>query len=363
MAEQEELHDQRDLLTIRPVPRFLSGQLDKFTQENLRARVARKFDASSTLDALRENEGQRIIAVDIGGDKLSVVTFQIHHGLLVQDEQESASVQSTSGFDYLPLLEYAAGRAAQHSIPVGVSFAGPVDGTTPTAYPNVQVFGAELVAKYGGDFANLFPTLHAFDNDAVTGAIAGAVEAHRHYPEGKAMIYIINGSGFGGAILKDGVIIATEPGHQEVVGALNRFGQNKPCGVLSDDYVCIERIAASKAGIEDLWAKLAMAPMDGRQISKQYLLGDSLATDLYDNSAQLTAHAVRGMANAFDLFREQSDTTVVFHGGAMKVVGYGSRVIQILQKDLGWKPTMVLTHNFSSNACSDGAALAALSAS
>ncbi len=88
--------------------------------------------------------------------------------------------------------------------------------------------------------------------------------------------------------------------------------------------------------------------------------GDSLAAELYDNSAIVVAHAVKGIADALKLFRKPNDTVLVYHGGIFNVSGYSQRVQQILQKDLGYSPAMVLTRNFSQNACLEGAALAAL---
>lgn len=88
--------------------------------------------------------------------------------------------------------------------------------------------------------------------------------------------------------------------------------------------------------------------------------GDSLAADLYDNSALIVAHAIRGMINVFQLLKGGGDTVLIGHGGIFNVNGYGERIEQILQKDLGVNPSLLLTKDFSVNACLDGAALAAL---
>jgi hypothetical protein len=52
----------------------------------------------------------------------------------------------------------------------------------------------------------------------------------------------------------------------------------------------------------------------------------------------------------------------VGHGGTFEVPGYGERLRAILEKDLAYSPSLLLTKDFSANACLDGGAIAAVMA-
>lgn len=190
--------------------------------------------------------------------------------------------------------------------------------------------------------------------------MASAFEAIKRYPETSNLIYVINGSGLGGAVLKENAIFTSEPGHVEVEARLNPFSQGKACGMFGGNHVCVEVVAAGKAGIEDLWLQQKGERLSGRDIAARYLDGDHIAGDLYDNSALVTAHVIKGIAKAFSFPKDFSRTIVVGHGGTFKVPGYGDRLRSILAANLPYVPTMLFTKDFSNNACLDGAAIAAL---
>lgn len=350
----------KDLLSILPLPELLSEQLSYFTLDSIRAKPVGDFDAAAASETLKRQRNQRVIAIDIGGDKVASASFRVDNGLLQSDSQEIKGIQSSDGIGYLQFLEELSQDATKNGAPVSISFAGLVEGTKPLAGPNISTLMKELADKYEGDFARLFSTLRNLSNDAVAGAIAGAIEARNKLPQTKQVIYVINGSGFGGAVIKDKKIFATEPGHIPVADKLNPFGQNKPCGIFGAQYVCVESVAASKAGIEDLWTEKTGEKLDGRKISANYIQGNELAINLYDNSALLTAHAIKGIANAFKILKLSNETAVVCHGGIFNVPGYGERVRQILYKNLGYQPSMFFTKDFSQNACLEGTAIAAL---
>jgi predicted NBD/HSP70 family sugar kinase len=139
-------------------------------------------------------------------------------------------------------------------------------------------------------------------NDAEAGLIAASLEAIKREPQTRNVIYVINGSGLGGAVLKDTTVFTSEPGHIRVEPELNRFSQRKPCGVLGATYTCLEAVAASKAGIEDIWLQRHDEYRSGREIAAMFLSSNQLMLDLYDNSALVTAHVVKGLAKAFQLF-------------------------------------------------------------
>ncbi|HCU94050.1 MAG TPA: hypothetical protein DHU96_15530 [Actinobacteria bacterium] len=346
-----------DLLANRQVPDLVPEQVERFTVEALRAKPVRSFDPQAALHRLRAGGEKTVIAVDIGGDKLIALSYNIRDGLLLQLAEVLAR-RGDGGSAYLDGLEEVANLARRKTLSVGISFAGPTDGTKLLAGPNLPVFTAELHDRCGGDFAGLFPAV-AVANDAEAGIMAGALEAAKRYPETQNVIYVINGSGIGGAVLTDNMIFAAEPGHIQVEPRLNPFGQHKSCGMDGATYVCIELVAASKAGVEDIWLQQKGKRLNGKEIAAKYLAGDHMALDLYENSALVTAHAIKGMARAFGLPKDFDGTVVVGHGGIFEVPGYPKRVCSILGKDLPTVPRMLFTKDFSTNACLDGAAIAA----
>ena len=339
------------------VPQLLPEQIERFTLGALKARPMREFDPQAALRALRASDSRTVAAVDIGGDNVTTASYEVQDGLLVQ--RTKVLVRGDAGAGYLTVLEELASLARRDVLTVGVSFAGPTDGTRLVAGPNVTAFITELYDQHDGDFANVFPWV-AVANDAEAGIMAAALEAAMRYPDTRHAIYIINGSGLGGAVLYEGTIFATEPGHVEVEARLNPFGQRRPCGVLGATHVCLEAVAASKAGIEDIWLQQRRERRGGREITLSYLAGDQMALDLYGTSALVTAHVVKGMARAFDLPEDLDKTIVVGHGGIFHVAGYSERVQSILSKDLSRTPRMLFTKDFSTNACLDGAAIAAV---
>jgi predicted NBD/HSP70 family sugar kinase len=347
-----------DLLTMRSVPALTPEQIERFTFRSLRARSTRRFDPHQALRALKASDENRVIAIDVGGDKLISASYCIHDGAL---EQAAAPIvrQGDGGFGYVDVLEEMADRTHRENLSVGISFAGPTDGTRLVAAPNLPVLFADLRDRYDGDFANLFSSVEVA-NDAEAGIMAASLEAARRFPETRHVIYVINGSGLGGAVLKDGAIFVSEPGHIMIETKLNRFRQGKVCGMLDADYVCLEMVAASKAGIEDLWLQHQGEQRSGREIADTYLSGDPLALDLYDHSALVTAHVVTGLAKAFELPLDR--TSVVGHGGIFQVPGYGERVRSILEKAFPQSPILLFTKDFSINACLDGAAIVAVMA-
>lgn len=351
-----------DFTSLRdlPVPGLLHEQLQRFTLRSLRTKHVRHFDAHASLDGLGASDGQRIIAVDIGGDKLSACYFTVRNGA-VERMTEALACRGDDGVGYLAALAELSERARREAVPVGVSFAGPVDGTRLLAAPNLPAFLAEFRADYGGDFARLFSAIPVqVANDAVAGLMAGAVEAARHYPDARDVLYLINGSGLGGAVLVGNSIYAAEPGHVPVADALNPFGQRQSCGLDGAQYVCVEAVAASKAGVEDIWQQRTLTRLPGHEISVRYQAGDRLARDLYDNSAHVTAHVIRGMAAAFGLAADPGRLVVVGHGGIFFVPGYGDRISDILCEERGISPRFLFTRDFSLNACLEGAAIAAV---
>ena len=73
-----------------------------------------------------------------------------------------------------------------------------------------------------------------------------------------------------------------------------------------------------------------------------------------------TAHIVKGVAQALSLLDDWDSTVVVGHGGTFHVAGYGERVRSILADGLNRETRLLMTQDFSVNACLDGAAIAGI---
>ena len=170
--------------------------------------------------------------------------------------------------------------------------------------------------------------------------------------------FVIDGGGFGLAFIKNNKIIATEVGHTKLADELNWHKQNIPCGLLGRDYVCMERVAASGAGVESIYKKLTGETLSGKEISDKYQKGDKLAKNLYENSAILLACGIVGVANLNNLMREPGDTVVAYHGGGFRVPGLMNRVSQIVNQEKGEQPVLC-GDDTSVNACAQGVAIAA----
>jgi predicted NBD/HSP70 family sugar kinase len=345
-------------LAGREIPRLRQGQVERFTLHSLRATQVRSFDPQGALSLIRSGRERTVLAIDIGGDKLVWSLFATRKGILEQTDQGGVT-RSESGGGYLAVLEDLASLARRDQLPVGISFAGPVDGEKPIAGPNLGAFMAELHSLYEGDFGKMFSDVK-LSNDAEAGILAGSVGAASRYDGVTNTLYVINGSGIGGAVLKGKLMFASEPGHVELESQLNFFGQRKACGLLGASYVCVDRVAASKAGIEDIWFQQRGERQSGRVIAARYLASDPIALDLYDNSAIILAHMIVGMAKAFGLLADLKRTVVVGHGGIFEVPGYYERLLSIVTSYLPSPPLIVLTKDFSANACLEGAAIAGL---
>jgi predicted NBD/HSP70 family sugar kinase len=343
-------------------PALLPEQIQRFTRQSLGAKRVRSFDARRSLDSLRGHHGKTVLAVDIGGDKISASYFTVDEGIL-RPAGNILTQHGDDGAGYLDAIRELRDIARTRNLPVGISFAGPTSGTRIVAAPNLSLFMREFQDLCSGDFAYLFQKVE-LANDAEAGIMAGSLEAVISHPAAHDVIYVINGSGLGGAVLANNVIYAAEPGHIAVVEQLNSisgFSQTKQCGLDGATHVCVEAVGASKAGVEDIWCQLTGEHLTGREIAALYALGNDLARVLYHNSAWITAHVVAGMASAFGLASEVAQPVVVAHGGIFQTPDYCERVQATLSRDLHVAPVMLFTKDFSSNTCLEGAAIAAAS--
>lgn len=351
----------KDFLTDLEVPNLLDEQMGLFTPESVTQQEMEDFNPDKALDLLKQNEGTEVLTVDLGGDKITRIFWKILDGCLTPDLDSIKKIKKIDkGANYTAFFEEAATEAKQKNIGVAISFAGPLNGTCPQGIPNATDFKADLDKKYNGDFANLFPTLKAVNNDAQAGIKTAAIAARRSgkLKENGTLEFVIDGGGFGLAFIKGNKIIATEVGHTKLVDQLNWNKQKNPCGLFGRDYVCIERVAASGAGVESIYKQLTGEALSGIEISNKYQNGDELARKLYENSALLLAHGIVGVANLNNLMKTPNDTVIAYHGGGFRVAGVMDRVSQIVFKERRLQPTL-FTDDVSINACAEGVAIAA----
>jgi predicted NBD/HSP70 family sugar kinase len=334
------------------------AQLAEFTATAMQATPTGSFDPRQAAEELATPGGRVVTAVDIGGDKLTSCVYSAGVGVLRQGEPR-LRLHASAGAGYLGLLQEISAAAEARSSALGISYAGPVQGTRILAGPNLAEFVDEFRDAYGSDFARL-NSQSTLVNDGEAGLLAGALEAVRRYPAVRNVILVINGSGLGCAVLKAESVFTTEAGHVPVHPALNPFGQLKPCGLHGAGYVCVENVGASKAGIEDIWWQSTGGRASGHEIAAALADGNELASQLYENSAMVIAHAVKGAANVFGLVDDWAATAIVGHGGAFQVRGYPDRVRAILEGNLGAPTRLFVSTDFTANACLDGAAIAAL---
>jgi predicted NBD/HSP70 family sugar kinase len=346
------------ILTSRPIPELFKEQLNLITADSLHESLVTQFNLHQVFVRLLDQNGKSAMTLDVGGDKLVPTVYRMHDGAL--QCRTLHLFQSNNGEGYLRHMEEYAKYAALRHLPVSISFAGNVEDSKPTDKENLSVFFSDLQKSYKGDFARLFPTFSVIYNDAVMGLIAGAIEAKKANAKIKNVLFVINGSGIGGALLQGSDISYVSLGHVPVIEQLNPFLQPHRCSSRENKFVCIENVAAGKAGIEDMWKQKTGERQNGEFISAELEKGNELAVQLYDNSALALAHSVVGTLRAHDLIsQELEQTAIVLHGGVFYVPGYGARVKQIVEAHLGAAPQIIFTKDFTAHACSDGAAIAA----
>lgn len=333
------------------------AQLAAFSLTTIRAAQSGFFDPAGVSERIAAVGSDMVTAVDIGGDKIVSARYVGAGGGLKRCDP-ARLLHASAGAGYLKLLREVSSDAEAAGSPLGISYAGPVQAGKALAGMNLAIFFDEFGTTYGGDFTRLNPRA-TLVNDGQAGLLSAALEAVRRHPALRHVILVINGSGLNCAVLKDGMVFTTEAGHVPVEAALNPLGQRKPCGMLGAEYICVENVGASVAGIEDLWYQSVGLRSSGREIAAALADGDDFAARLYENSALVTAHVVLGTAHAFGLVGDWASTAVVGHGGTFRVPGFRERVRDILDAGAGAQTQFFVTTDFTDNACLDGAAIAA----
>ncbi len=355
-----------EFLLLRPTPLFTPDQMKRYTPDAIFARHAAAFNPAHALEILNrpDLQGSAVLGIDIGGDKFQSQQYRIMDGRLSPDIHTQGSKIVSSKENQDKYIEYLKKLWAT-GIPIGLSIAGPMDDTRIIDLPNLSVLKEAMQTDYEGDFANI--GINAVANDAVAVTMGGSVAALTEAPSTRSVIVGINGGGWGGAVIKDGQIWAAEMGHTEADPMIDPYDGTyaEACGVNGAEFTCLEKMAASGAGIERLWARITQGEkIDGRKIAERLKNADSLAINLYDSAAIGTAMGLLGFAKVFDLRDDAEGTAYVLHGGAFRVPHFGQRVEQILEANLGYKPNVMYTESVSptQNIGLEGAAIAALMA-
>lgn len=333
---------------------FVPEQIALYQTEHLLTQDVCRFDPEQAIDRLRESRD--VMAIDIGGDKIRSAIYSIREGRFTQETEEV--FQSRRGVGYLPVLERLAAHADANDLPVGISSATKLDGSVIIRTVNLPVFFEELAQRYDADYRALFPGRCFVANDTITGICGAATLLALRGRPARDVAFFICASGLGASVIQEGRAIHVEAGHVPVVDALNPLGQTTPCGVEGRDYVCVERVTAARAGIENLYARRTGVAHDGMALGRMYEEGDALATLLYEASARALAHATLGVAERYG-FAGSEHSAVVFHGGNFEITRYRNEISRSLAALPGFRSRILFSRDLSTNACLDGAAILA----
>lgn len=335
------------------LPDYVPEQVAQYRDGHLMTHVVCRFDPVRAVDQLSRR--RPAIAIDLGGDKLRWATYGFDAGILTRHDEQV--FRSTRGQGYLGLLVDLARRVTAEDLPVGISSATKLDGSLIQRTVNLPIFFDEITRRYDADYRNLFQGRMAVVNDTIAGIAGASTRLALDHWAARDIAFFICGSGMGASVIKDGVAIHVEAAHVPLVAALNPLGQTASCGVADRDYVCVERVTAARAGIEDLYRRLTGDSLDGVQLAAGYEQGDWLASMLYETSALALAHAVAGVMDRYAFATEAC--AVVFHGGNFEIPRYRDALVRNLGRMPRQAGNLVFSRDLSENVCLDGAAILA----
>jgi predicted NBD/HSP70 family sugar kinase len=316
-----------------------------------------RFDAAF---AVRNLQGAGpVLAIDLGGDKIRSAIYDLGDSFLRPGPEHV--LQAKGGAGYLAFLERLAAEAEARGLRVGISSATKMDGTRIARTTNLPVFFDEFAARYDADYARLFPGRVAVANDTVSGICGASTRLAQAGIGAGSIAFFICGSGLGAAVLARGIATHVEAAHVPLVDALNPLGQTTPCHVAGKDYVCLERVTAGRAGIEDLYRRRTGEDADGVALGRRYEAGDPLATVLYETSARALAHATAGVMERYRIGATGGEGVVVYHGGTFEIARYRAALVRDLERLPHAPVRVVFARDLSANVCLDGAAVLAAS--
>jgi predicted NBD/HSP70 family sugar kinase len=343
--------------TVESLPAHVPEQIALYQGDHLLTHPAFPFDPRQVASAMQDR--QQVVAVDLGGDKIRRATYTIERGILTQGPEEV--LQARGGAGYLAFLERLAAEAAETGIPVGISSATRLEGTVISRTVNLPVFFQEFSEAYGADYARLFPSRSFVANDTVAGICGASTLLALKGNAFRDIAFIICGSGLGASVIANGIAIHVEAAHVPLVDRLNPLGQGWQCNVEGKDYVCLERVTAARAGIEDLYQRQTGLAADGVALGAMWERGDPLATLLYETSALALAHATAGVIELY-AFPATPHGVVVYHGGNFELAAYRQAIAKRLASIPCPQPQVIFSRDLSPNVCLDGAAVLAVHA-
>jgi predicted NBD/HSP70 family sugar kinase len=337
------------------LPRYVPEQIALYQTAHLLTHEVCRFDpvrAASGLQVERE-----VMAIDIGGDKIRSAIYRAGKGTLTKLDERI--FRSRKGTGYLPFLERLAAEAAERDLRVGIASATKMEGSRITRTVNLPVFFEEMRQGYDADYARLFPGRAFAANDTIMGICGASTLLVLRGIGASHVAFVICASGVGASVIADGMAIHVEAAHVPIVPSLNPLGQTTPCGVEGRQYVCVERVAAARAGIEDIYRQQTGEAKDGVELGKLYEAGDALATLLYETSALALAHAIAGVMHRY-AFPEGEGSVIVLHGGNFEIPRYREAIQCHLAEIPRARCHPVFSRDLSPNVCLDGAAITAL---
>lgn len=357
-------------LALLPIPDLSLEQLSLFHKTSLNAGERFNFDPEALVKNMQKKNNQQILALELGGDKMTNCQYLVHANSLQPTENVNI-FYSAKGRGYLEKLMALAKIAKEKNALVGVSFAGPVAAPQGEPVAKSQIKEAPNMPEFLEDLAkSKYPNIHAlFDtkvalvNDAVATTLTAVFHTAQKNQLSQNLLLIIIGSGLGGAVWSRNLfaspaIVPLEPGHVPVTKSLNPNNQTKTCSFLNNKQVCLENIASGKAGIEDLYSKLTGQNLTGFDIAKKLLEKDQTALALYETSTTIIAHVVLGITNSLKL--DLNKTIIALHGGVTLVPGYSERVENILKANSKQKINLIETKQTAKHSGILGAAIASL---
>lgn len=337
------------------LPAHVPEQIAHYQGEHLLTHPVCRFDPA--LAAAKLQASQDVMAIDIGGDKIRGAIYATGAGKLFKTDEEI--IQSKGGAGYLTFLERLAREANAKDLRVGISSATRMEGSVVTRTVNLPLFLEEFRDRYDADYENLFPGRSIVANDTITGICGASTLLALRGIATRDAGFVICGSGLGASVIKDKTAIHVEIGHVPLEENLNPLGQARPCNVEGKDYVCVERVTAARAGIEDVYIQQTGEARDGIALARMYEDGDALATVLYESSALALAHATAGMMERY-AFADSEHCVVVFHGGNFEIANYRDQLVRNLDALPRPRSRFVFSRDLSGNVCLDGAAIVAV---
>lgn len=104
MVERAIDHGKKNPLLLCPIPETPSEQVSAFTLESLRAKPVMNFSLQELKVKMETREGERIMAIDIGGSKVSAAMFVVRNGSLHKETDNLKTLMEKGGENFLPFL-------------------------------------------------------------------------------------------------------------------------------------------------------------------------------------------------------------------------------------------------------------------